>query len=319
MQSIKVKSGWIIFRIDTETEQDGPIDVYLVMDIASGCVLNVCTVVTVLSTEKAHSFLSVACEKAKGKLPSQIVFTKNDPDQAIIEAVCQQLQLTLTLVPAHVISELSREVREFFVAKFSSPSHIQHAPPLPGDDPDEYECAQAMIPDSYALCPCGSSKKYKFCCKRIMVEVTEAMCAVEDGNPEEAIHWLEKAKTKIGETAEIVCREAIVYSLLDMEKSDALLDQCLTLQPTHPRAHYLRALRYKEEGNTKEALRFYEKAAALYPETDHFHLNEVYNNIGVLQFEMGDYKAAKSAWGKALLYLPKDAITQENFNQVKDY
>lgn len=59
----------------------------------------------------------------------------------------------------------------------------------------------------------------------------------------------------------------------------------------------------------------YKEAIANYPETDHFHLNEAYNNLGVVFHELGDLAHAKIAWEKALVYLPSDKVTQENLRE----
>ena len=40
------------------------------------------------------------------------------------------------------------------------------------------------------------------------------MVAAEDGDKSEALKWIEKAKTLVGETSDVLCREAIVYSFL---------------------------------------------------------------------------------------------------------
>jgi Flp pilus assembly protein TadD len=53
-------------------------------------------------------------------------------------------------------------------------------------------------------------------------------------------------------------------------------------------------------------------AIANYPPTDHFHLNEVYNNLGVALYEIGNLEEAKIAWEKALFFLPSDKIVRQN-------
>ena len=45
---------------------------------------------------------------------------------------------------------------------------------------EQEECAKKMIPDSYDLCPCASGKKYKFCCKKIFVEIMECLIYIEN-------------------------------------------------------------------------------------------------------------------------------------------
>jgi len=172
-----------------------------------------------------------------------------------------------------------------------------------------------MIPDSYDPCPCASGKKYKFCCQKIFLEMTEAMVACDEGKSAEALKWLDKAKAVVGETAEVLCRESVIYFAIDQDKSDQLLTKCLQVNPHHPRAHYLLGLRSKELGDYQAAIQYYLTAINHYPESDHFHLNETYNNLGCVYHCIGDMKKAKDAWEKALLYMPSDRTTQRNLSE----
>lgn len=138
------------------------------------------------------------------------------------------------------------------------------------------------------------------------------MVAAEDGNKAEALHWITKAKELVGESAEVLCREAIVYSFFDLKKSNDLLDKCLTLNPHHPRAHYVRAIDLIEQGDIHGAIAAYQTAIDYYPDSDHYHLNEAYHNLGTALHELNDFIGAKSAWEKALLYMPSDQMTQQN-------
>lgn len=181
-----------------------------------------------------------------------------------------------------------------------------------------------MVPDSYDLCSCASGKKYKFCCKQIFREITLAMAAIEKGKTAEALEWISKAKAIAGETSEVLCRESIVYSFFDAKKSEEILNKCLLANPNHPRAYYLRGIDLSERGDLDGAIKAYETAIAHYPPSDQYHLNEVYNNLGTIYFDMGDMVKAKSAWEKALLYMPSDKITRQNLaeclnNNPHDY
>lgn len=121
----------------------------------------------------------------------------------------------------------------------------------------------------------------------------------------------------VGDTAEIACREAVVYSFVDLEKSNALIEKCLKLNPRHPRAHYLRGVTLIEQGDYEKAILAYETAITNYPESAHFYLNEVYNNLGCVFYRLGFIQQAKSAWEKAFLYLPSDKTSQQNLAMLK--
>jgi tetratricopeptide (TPR) repeat protein len=146
----------------------------------------------------------------------------------------------------------------------------------------EEEQARLMIPDSYDLCPCASGKKYKFCCKVIFREVIEAMAASEDGDFTGALAWMDKAKEKLGETAEVLCRYAIIHHHKPENIWIGYLNRALEANPKHPRTHYIFGIHFKEKGELDKAALSYETAIANYPATDKFHLNETWNNLGTI-------------------------------------
>jgi tetratricopeptide (TPR) repeat protein len=179
----------------------------------------------------------------------------------------------------------------------------------------EQEQARSLVPDSYDPCSCASGKKFKFCCKPIFQEIVQAMCALEEGRPSEAIQWLDEAKGKVGETAELLCRYAIVYSRDSDEKFHEYLQRALEKNPKHPRAHYMLGLDHSEHERLEDAAAAYERAIECYPATDKFHLNETWNNLGNVHHRGGRIQDAKGAWEKALTYAPRDEVTRRNLRE----
>jgi tetratricopeptide (TPR) repeat protein len=68
------------------------------------------------------------------------------------------------------------------------------------------------------------------------------------------------------------------------------------------------------KGRFPEAITFYKKAIDNYPKTDRFHLNEAYNNIGTVYYELKKYKKAKESWEQALFLLPSDRMVKHNLH-----
>ena len=217
----------------------------------------------------------------KGEAPLQVMLPQDDPAELFFRQAAKKLQVGFESVLAESIVEISSSLKKSFGQHFTSPSTWDAE--NSGDDD-----AKSMIPDSYHLCPCGSGEKYKYCCKRIFREVTAAMCAAEEGNFREALEWIAKAKVRVGNTAEVLGRESIVYSFFDSKKSEELLKQCLAVNSKYPRAYYPMGLTMKERGDYKEAIIAYNKAIKYYPITDHYHLNEVTRrNLNELIYKKG--------------------------------
>ncbi|MBM3191448.1 MAG: tetratricopeptide repeat protein [Chlamydiae bacterium] len=172
-----------------------------------------------------------------------------------------------------------------------------------------------MIPQTYDPCPCNSGKKFKFCCQPIFYYITEAMCATQDGLHKKALEFMEKAAKLVGNTAEVLCRKAIVYSDFDRKLYAEYLQKCLEINPRHPRAYYLQGLDFKNKGDSAAAIEAYLKAIEYYPPTARYHLNEVYNNLGNVYYDIGEKDKAVAAWEKALEYSPKDMVAQANLRE----
>jgi tetratricopeptide (TPR) repeat protein len=264
-----MKNAWIVSRLDTQIKNQ-PVDIYFVLDVANGNILSFETVETELSQVQADMLLKVAKTKSS---PEKVIIAKGDPAELLVHYSAKKLRIDFKTSSVLELEEFIIPIKRSFGEYFFSPSSLGCS--NNNTDTAEEESARRMLPDSYDLCSCASGKKYKFCCKAILREITEAMVAAEEGNLEGALNWIDKARKVVGETAEVLCRESIVYSFFGMEKSKLLLEKCLALNPKHPRAHYLCGIDFKLQGDNLSAINEYKIAIANYPETDHYHLNFV--------------------------------------------
>jgi len=300
-----MKNAWLIARVDTQIKNQ-PVDIYFVLDIATGNILAFEIVENELLQTQADMLLKIA--KTRG-FTDKVVIAKGDPAEPLLyrsaKKSCINFESRYALDLEEFIIPIKQSFREYF---FSSSSLFCSD----NTNTVDIENARRMIPDSYDLCSCASGKKYKFCCKAIFREITEAMVAAEEGDLEEALKWINKAKSIVGETAEVLCRESVVYSFFDTEQSHSFLEKCLAVNPNHPRAYYLRGIDLKQQGDILGAVNAYKTAIANYPETDHYHLNEVYNNLGTTFYAMGDLVNARISWEKAVLFMPTDDMARKN-------
>lgn len=306
----KKNSTWLIFRLDSQIA-DGPIDLYMVMDLPSGDIIMFEITEKMLTQSQANKLLKEA-KLESINLPNRIIIASGDPAEPFIRKAADKLGLALESVASVYLDDLTAPIKQSFGEHFYSPSSLSYSHAREDVDDWDLDCLKKMIPDSYDPCTCASGKKYKFCCKKIFSEIMEAMLAAEEGDYTTAFKAIDKAKSIVGETAEIICRESIVYSYFDKKMSDELLTRCLSINPNHPRAHYLRGLMMKQNGDFEGAINAYQTAIGHYPPSDEYHLNEVYNNLGSAFYENGNIEEAKLAWEKALFYLPSDKTTRRN-------
>ena len=305
--------AWLLFRVNIFAIEE-PVDVYTLMDLPSGYVLGNEIASEELSQKQLSQLLSVGL-KQKGKLPNRLLIASGDPAEPLLRESAKKLKVNFESGPVESFEALTASVNKTFTNYFSSQSSLSFEEENLDED---FNNVMRFLPDSYDFCSCASGKKYKFCCKKIFHEITEAMVAAEDGRVKEAFDWIAKAEKIVGKTAELLCRKSIVYSFYDPEKSEKLLSECLEMNPNHPRAHYIRALWFRKTGDFGGAVLACETAIKNYPATDKYHLNEAYNNLGVLFHDMGKPAKAKSAWEQALHYMPSDKLTRQNLKLLEN-
>jgi TolA-binding protein len=306
----QVNQAWVLFKLDSLVFVGGqPIDIYVLMDAASEYIFGQLLVLEDVPDEMETQELFKKAFKIKKKWPQKLLLVKGDPAETLFVEQAEKRKIKVEIVPLSYLEPLIEPAKQSF-EKFSK-GHRADATSAPPAAKDR-EQARQLIPDSYDPCPCASGKKFKFCCKPIFPNIVEAMCAAEEGNFNEAMRSLDKAIEKAGETAEVLCRMAIVHSLKSEEKFIEYLEKTLEKSPNHPRAHYLYGLHHKEKNNLQAAAASYEAAIKNYPPTDKFHLNETWNNLGSVFYDLHEFDKAKGAWEKALMYLPSDPMAKKN-------
>ena len=305
--------AWLVFRVDCLV-QDQPVDIYLLMDVDSTFVFGNIVAPDELPDANEISNLMREAYKKKNSWPKKFFCLAQEPAEDLFRRHSEEKGISFEVAPLSYFEWIIGPLKKSFSQHFYSPMASAGGFDYDTQPTDEQRISQAFIPDSYDLCPCASGAKYKFCCKPIFKEITHAMTAAENGRLKEALKWMDTAKSKVGETAEILCRYAIVYAFFDMVKAHEYLEKCLIFAPHHPRANYVRGIDLKEKGDIKGAIKAYKIAIKNYPSTDRYHLNEAWNNLGTANYGMGKYSKAKAAWEKALVYLPEDPVTIENLN-----
>ena len=307
----QINEAWIVSRLSSPMiVQNESVDVYVLLDAASCYIFGQIAYVGETPSRNEFNALFKRARKMQRSWPGKLYIPKQDPAEAIISETAVKAGIQIEVVPPPYLDDILNPIKESFLNFLSG----QKASETEVKNNNE-ESVWDLLPDSYDLCSCGSGKKYKFCCKVVMREITGAMCAVEDKNFSEAIRMLDSAKEKVGETAEILCRYAIAYSLKSDDLFKEWLNKALNVNPKHPRSHYLLGLQAVKEGDPQSAVASYQKAIEFYPVTDRFHLNETWNNLANVYFDLGEIQKAKGGWEKALTYLPTDQVTKRNLKE----
>ena len=107
---------WLIFRIDTQVKNK-PVDVYMLMDLPSGMILNHEIVEAEFSKKHADNLLKQG-KVSKHKMPKRIILTKGDPAETILRDLAKNLAINFESIPAPYLEVLIAPIKQSFGNKF---------------------------------------------------------------------------------------------------------------------------------------------------------------------------------------------------------
>lgn len=150
--------------------------------------------------------------------------------------------------------------------------------------------------DPYAACPCGSGKKFKWCCQPIYNDIGKAFQQNEEGQHDTALRIMDEVTAAHADNPEAWGRKA---ELLDrnekLEEAEAALQKALDLNPNYPYGLYLRGQFRLREGEIPGALLLFRKAADLYDTSAREILSHIYVVIFDCEMKLNHPVAARAA------------------------
>lgn len=150
--------------------------------------------------------------------------------------------------------------------------------------------------DQYSPCPCGSGKKFKWCCQPIHVQITRAFQQDAEGQHDVALRTMDEIAAEHGGNPEVWGRKAqLLYQMDKVEDAASTLQKAFDLNPNYPFGHFLRGKFQHIEGNLAGALVQFRKAASLYdPEAKNF-LAQIHALIADCELKLNRPVAARAA------------------------
>jgi hypothetical protein len=110
-----------------------------------------------------------------------------------------------------------------------------------------------MSIDPYALCPCGSGKKLKFCCSDSIADIERIHRMIEGDQPRAALRHAEQALAKHpGRASLLDLKSALEISLGELEAARATVDEFLAKHGDSATAHACRALLLSQSENPED-------------------------------------------------------------------
>ena len=153
-----------------------------------------------------------------------------------------------------------------------------------------------MALDPYSQCPCGSGKKFKWCCQNIFVDIERAFEQEDQGQHETALRIMDEVVRKHPDNPEAWGRKAqLLFRAGRTDEGEEVLQKAFDLSPNYPWGLWMRAQLRLNEGEVQGALILARKAAEAYDPSAHDHLAPVFAFIAEAELNRNRPVAAHTA------------------------
>jgi tetratricopeptide (TPR) repeat protein len=174
-----------------------------------------------------------------------------------------------------------------------------------------------MALDPYAPCPCGSGKRFKWCCQPIHVQIDKALQMDADGQHDAALKLMDEVVAEHSANPEAWGRKAqLLYANGRVEDAESALQKAFEINPNYPFGHLLRASFRFHEGELPGALILFRRAAELYDPEAKDVLGDVYSRITDLELKLNRPVAARAALAIAVHLLPHEEELRKGFEAL---
>lgn len=170
-----------------------------------------------------------------------------------------------------------------------------------------------MPVDPYALCPCGSGKKLKFCCGDVAGEIEKIHRMIEGDQPRAALRHVEQTLVKNpGQASLLDLKAALELSLDEIDAAQATVQEFVARHPESPTALACQALLSAETNDAPSAVRSLQRAIELIDQDMPERVLEAIGIVGRGLLASGHVVAAQAhLWLHAAIAPPEDARSRE--------
>ena len=174
-----------------------------------------------------------------------------------------------------------------------------------------------MAIDQYASCPCGSGKKFKWCCQPIYAGINRAFEQEAQGQHDVAMRTMEQVTTEHGGNPEAWGQKAkLLYAHGKLEEAEEALEKAFAINRNYPYGLLLKAVFRYQEGEIGGALLLARRAAEAYDPEARDYLAEAYSVIYECEMKMNRPVAARAALRMVVHCQPAAEEPRQLFEQV---
>ena len=190
-----------------------------------------------------------------------------------------------------------------------SPSPPRHPAPI-------HETA-FMTLDSYAPCPCGSGKKFKWCCQPIYAKINRAFEQDAQGQHDAALRLMDEVTAEHSGNPEAWGQKAkLLYGHGKVELAEEALEKAFAVNRNYPYGLLLRAAFRFQEGEVPGALLLARRAADAYDPEAGDYLAEAYSLVYECEMKLNRPVAARAALKIVLHLQPAAEEIRQAFDQT---
>ena len=175
----------------------------------------------------------------------------------------------------------------------------------------------SMAIDPYASCPCGSGKKFKWCCQPIYANINRAFEQEAQGQHDVALRIMNEVTAEHGGNPEAWGQKAkLLYSHDKLEEAEEALEKAFALNRNYPYGLLLRAVFRYQEGELPGALLLARRAADAYDPEARDYLGEAYSLVYECEMKLNRPVAARAALRIVLHCQPAAEEVRQAFDQT---
>ncbi len=170
-----------------------------------------------------------------------------------------------------------------------------------------------MPVEPYALCPCGSGKKLKFCCGDLAGEIEKIHRMIEGDQPRAALRHVEQTLAKNpGRASLLDLKSALELSLEEIDAARITINEFVTKYPDNPTAQACQALLLAETGDAPAAVLSLQRAIELIDQDMPQRVLEAIGIVGRALLATGHVVAAQAhLWLHAAIAPKEDVRSRE--------
>lgn len=174
-----------------------------------------------------------------------------------------------------------------------------------------------MAINPYEACPCGSGKKFKWCCVGYFDQLQLALQQQQQGQHDAALRTMENLTKSQPQSAPVWCHYAnVLYMEGRTEEAEKAVQQALTIQPDCPMAYFTRAMFRQNEGEVLGALLLFRKALENYPPEAAGPIADTCEMIARTELMLNRPVACRAVFERAVNAQPADQELRQQFEAM---